>query len=156
MAIKTIFIIGCGKLKNSEACEARDMYRGQLFKSARAYAESTPDSCYFILSAKHGLIEPERVISPYDETIKGSAASLDRAATKCLRTGRKVRQVLADNPDCKVVLLCGKNYCAAFHAANILSWVSPRVSRPLEGMGIGQRLAWFAGKVKNVGQLCLF
>lgn len=49
--------------------EARELYCSPLIRMERVYAERHRDR-WFILSAKCGLVAPERVIEPYDETLK--------------------------------------------------------------------------------------
>lgn len=39
-----------------------------MFHRARAYVEATGYQ-WFILSAKHGLVAPDEMIAPYDETL---------------------------------------------------------------------------------------
>lgn len=60
-----IALIGCGKLKAPSACAAKDLYTGPLFRTARTYAEKNCDG-WLILSAKYGLLEPDRIIEPYE------------------------------------------------------------------------------------------
>src|SRR3546814_12989825 len=47
------------------------------FQKARAYVERQ-GGAWFILSAKHGLIAPETVIAPYDETLGAMKAGARR------------------------------------------------------------------------------
>lgn len=65
-----ITIISCGKLKNKKVrCPAKDAYAGRSFLLKRKYAELS-NNPWFILSAKYGLIRPDRYIDPnYDVTI---------------------------------------------------------------------------------------
>jgi hypothetical protein len=61
-------LVGCVKSKQSQAAPARELYVSPLFRGRRAWVERTCDR-WFILSAKHGLVEPGRVLAPYDETL---------------------------------------------------------------------------------------
>jgi hypothetical protein len=66
-----VIIISCGKAKNIalRSCKAEDAYIGRSFSLKKKYAE-TEGKSWFILSAKYGLIRPERIINPdYDETV---------------------------------------------------------------------------------------
>jgi len=69
-----ITVISCGKQKNKGVkCLAKDAYSGRSFLLKRMYAELS-NSPWFILSAKYGLIRPDRSINPnYDVTIKTKA-----------------------------------------------------------------------------------
>jgi|GEM_PF-4829405 len=64
----TIGLVSCGKTKAPEACAARDLYQGELFRRASAYAERTYDH-WFILSAQHYLVHPDEVLDPYEKSI---------------------------------------------------------------------------------------
>jgi hypothetical protein len=70
-----IGLVGCVKRKRSTATPACDLYTSPLFRGRRRYVEATCD-LWFILSARHGLVEPETVLGPYDESLTN--ASLDR------------------------------------------------------------------------------
>lgn len=62
-------LIACGKAKLDHAAPARELYTGSLFRAARRHAESGRYASYRILSAQHRLLDPDRVIEPYDRTI---------------------------------------------------------------------------------------
>jgi hypothetical protein len=84
-----IALVSCTATKLPRATPARDLYRGTWFSLARAWAETFADRWY-ILSAQHGLVNPDRVIAPYD-------AALTRQSSE-ERTAWAVR-VAADQPD---------------------------------------------------------
>ena len=71
-------LVSCVKSKRSAAAPARDMYVSAWFRKARACIESL--GCpWYILSAKHGLLDPGSTIDPYDKTLNGMSADLRRA-----------------------------------------------------------------------------
>lgn len=53
-------LVGCVKSKRSQA--APELYVLPLFRGRRAWVKRTCD-CWFVLSAKHGLVEPGRVLA---------------------------------------------------------------------------------------------
>src|SRR5690606_13413659 len=57
---RTIALVSCVSSKEPHAAPARDLYTSALFRKARAYAERNADAWY-ILSAKYGLVDPNRV-----------------------------------------------------------------------------------------------
>jgi hypothetical protein len=63
-----IGLVGCVKSKRSGRAPAKDLYTSPLFVGRRRYVERTCDQ-WFILSAKHLLLDPEQVIAYYDETL---------------------------------------------------------------------------------------
>lgn len=125
------------KSKGQRPAPARDLYRGQFFNQCVAYAEATCDA-WCILSAKHGLVLPDQVISPYELVLKAKGeikkrphvemAPAERSAwaEKC---GRQLRD--AFGADATFVALMSKDYRAALAGLN--------AECPLEGLKIGER-----------------
>lgn len=64
-----VALIACSKSKSRVPAKARDLYQGNLFKKSLRLAELERFPWIFILSAKHGLLELNRVIPPYEETL---------------------------------------------------------------------------------------
>lgn len=62
---RRVLLIGCVKTKQPAPAPARDLFQGALFSRRRSYAEAS-GAPWFILSAKHALVEPADVLSPYD------------------------------------------------------------------------------------------
>src|SRR4051812_38638013 len=60
-----IGLVGCVKTKLHRPAQAKDLYISPLFRGRRRYVERNCDR-WFILSAKHGLLEPDSTIEPYD------------------------------------------------------------------------------------------
>lgn len=63
-----IGLVGCVKSKGTRPAPAQDLYTSPLFAGRRRWVEQTCER-WFILSAKYGLLTPERVIAPYDQTL---------------------------------------------------------------------------------------
>jgi hypothetical protein len=61
-------IIGCGSDKRDEPSEARELYTSTYFQLKRDYAEDRWED-YCILSAEHGFLQPDEIVSPYDTTV---------------------------------------------------------------------------------------
>ncbi len=125
-----IGLVGCCGEKLLHAAPAVQLYRSPLFLKASAYASRQYDR-WFILSALYGLVEPSAVIAPYDVTLP-----------RCDEPwGLKVFSQLA------ALKLSGETF--SVHAGS--RYVEPlrgllSLVEPLKGLGIGQRLAWYAGK----------
>jgi hypothetical protein len=69
MSAADVVLIGCTKTKRAERAAARDLYDpSDLFRRRRAYAEAAGRP-WAILSALYGVVEPDRLIDPYDTTI---------------------------------------------------------------------------------------
>lgn len=102
---RTLVLVGCVKSKRDHPAQAQDLYTSVLFRSSRRFAEHFGDRWY-ILSARHGLLEPTAVLTPYDETLnekrtperKAWAADVLRTLTPLLR------------PDDLLVITAGQAY----------------------------------------------
>jgi cytoplasmic iron level regulating protein YaaA (DUF328/UPF0246 family) len=73
-----IALVSCVKQKQSRPAPARELYTSDLFCKMRAFAERHADHWY-ILSARYGLVHPDSVIAPYEQTLKGMGAAARRA-----------------------------------------------------------------------------
>tara|TARA_R110002096_G_scaffold24760_40_gene78138 strand:+ start:3286 stop:4137 length:852 start_codon:yes stop_codon:yes gene_type:complete len=63
-----IALVGCGKKKALIPMPAKELYTSSQFQSTRRYVESTFDH-WWILSARHRVLEPEEEIEPYDQKL---------------------------------------------------------------------------------------
>jgi hypothetical protein len=61
----TVVLLGCVKTKLDRRAPAKDLYCSRLWVWSRAYAEASARP-WLILSAMHGLVEPEAQLDPYD------------------------------------------------------------------------------------------
>jgi len=62
-----VTLIQCTNSKRSEKSKAKNLYdESAYFRAMKQYANAKNDEWY-ILSAKHGLVEPETELEPYDE-----------------------------------------------------------------------------------------
>jgi hypothetical protein len=133
-----IGLVGCVKSKLSRAAPARDLYTSPLFRGARCAVERSCER-WFILSALHGLVDPDHVLAPYEQTLTGASPSQRRAWAQ-----RVLEQVEATfGTD-----LSGHTFEAhagqAYFAFGLVEGLEARgavVEQPLEGLGLGQRLA---------------
>jgi len=71
-------LVGCVKEKAQWPCAARDLYTSALFRGRRRFVEKTCDR-WFILSAKHGLVDPYQTLDYYDETLAGTSRAARRS-----------------------------------------------------------------------------
>jgi len=66
--MKTIGLLACAKDKKAGLHNACDLYQSHLFSLGKSYLERHCDA-WFILSAKHGLLNPMAEIENYDVTL---------------------------------------------------------------------------------------
>jgi hypothetical protein len=139
----TIALVGCARAKRPSPAPAGDLYVSDLFRKSRAYAKHCADR-WFILSAEHGLLHPGQVVPPYDRGLKNLSA-VERAAWAA-RVLQALEAVLVGAD--RVVILAGKHYYERLVPA--LCERGLEVALPLEGMGIGSRLAWLARHTREL------
>ena len=62
-------LVSCVAKKLPGSAPAKDLYTSDLFRKMRILVEAQGWP-WFILSAKYGIVDPERVIEPYEKTLK--------------------------------------------------------------------------------------
>lgn len=129
--MQRIALISCVSKKLSRPAKARDLYISPLFKLNLAYAESLKPDAIFILSAKHGLVELDQELSPYNETLNTKkVGDIKLWAEKALSQLRQVTDLEGD----EFVLLAGERYRRC---------IMPNMRHahvPLKGLGLGRQL----------------
>jgi hypothetical protein len=155
-----LIIVGCGKEKRQHECAAKDLYTGQLFRFSRTYAETFGDG-WLIASAKYGLVPPSRLIEPYDRTIDQlKPDELRQFQGWCqVDLSRYFHDVLRVPLTLgrwhwmpEIVFLAGERYINAICDGTFLANYPDKISKPLEGMGIGDRLRWLKQQVVAAGR----
>ena len=132
---KTIALVSCVSKKINKQSPAKELYRSDWFNKASRYAESISDKWY-ILSAKYGLLSPEQLISPYNETLNRMPIGKRRdwAHDVCEDLGG----ILSTGD--RVIILAGVKY-REFLVDPILQ-LGCEVEIPMEGLKIGEQLSW--------------
>jgi hypothetical protein len=128
-----IGLVACVKKKHSEPTKARLLYNSDLFRKSAMYAAEAYDAWY-ILSAEYGLLDPERVIEPYDKTLN-TMAFTEREAW-----AEKVYQQMEGEG------LIGQGHEFYIHAGmKYREFLERRikVQVPLKGLAIGEQLQWY-------------
>lgn len=162
--MRTIALVACSTTKLSTPAPARDLYQGHLFRLSRAWAERFASSWY-ILSAKYAVLDPDRVIEPYDFSMADLArgdryhpltpsplarpsleqvrhpAPVDAWAIRCrgLLMGHRGQgaRILAGD---RVVILAGAAYREPL-VSLLVAWHA-LVETPLAQLGIGRQKQW--------------
>lgn len=131
----SLCLVSCAADKLDRPAPAKDLYTSDLFVKTRRFVE-IQDKRWFILSAKHGLVDPNEEIAPYEKTLKemGKAARRDWAAAVLNALEPHLEGVRA------VVFLAGERYRE--FVAPALSDRGIEVQVPMQGMRIGKQFAW--------------
>lgn len=66
--MKTLYLVSCVSRKSCDRSHAKDLYQSEWFKKARKFVECS-DASWYILSAKHGLLHPDELVTPYEQTL---------------------------------------------------------------------------------------
>lgn len=127
-----LIVVGCGDAKLAHAAPARELYTGSLFidhlRLATRLARGA-DGRVVILSAKHGVLDLDTVIEPYDVTL----ADLDVTARMRWVTDVAAELQRRTKRSEPIVALLGREY---------LDWralVDRRVVAMLEGLTMLER-----------------
>lgn len=68
--MQTLLISGCGNQKADQPSPVRELYRGPYTRGCLRWCERTAatldGAVVFLLSARHGLVRPDEVLSPYE------------------------------------------------------------------------------------------
>jgi hypothetical protein len=129
--MRRIFLIACGKRKRDSRTKARDLYQGELFRKSMAYAQSLKHDAIYILSAKHGLLELDTEIDPYDQTLnKMKIMDVKAWALRVLEQLQRVADVRND----QFIFLAAVRY-----RRYLLPYLV-HYDVPMKGLGIGRQL----------------
>ena len=134
-----IVLISCVSKKLSHKAKAKDIYISPLFKMNLKFAKSFNPDKIFILSAKHGLIDLDKEIEPYDKTLNlMRSAEKKKWVNNVLHSLRKV----ADLDNDEFIFLAGENY---------RKYIIPHTKKyniPLKGLSIGRQLQYLKEEIK--------
>jgi hypothetical protein len=140
--VRTLCLVGCCKRKLRHSAPARDLYGSTLFRLSRRWAELHADA-WAVLSARHGVVEPDQVIEPCDTTIADrSPFGQPRLTTKgfgtwlyaSVQAWRSRFATATEAP--ALVILAGRDRWQW-----LIGW-RIAFSTPLGGLGIGERFRW--------------
>jgi len=128
-----IVLLSCVKSKQQTPALAADLYTSTWFRSALAYAHSLQPDLVLILSAKHGVVDLDERIEPYEQTLNRMDIAERRrwAAEVLAQLGRR-----ADLERDEFTILAGKKY---------REFVVPGLRRcrvPMEGLRQGEQLQY--------------
>jgi hypothetical protein len=139
MQRERIGLIGCVKSKRGRAAPAAALYTSPLFHGRRRWVEASC-SHWYILSAKHGLVAPDEMLDPYDETLT-TKGSRDRRAWAD-RVLAQLRNAVEDVGRCDFEIHAGAAYTDHGLRSGLVS-AGAGVALPVEGLVLGRQLAFY-------------
>lgn len=134
---RALVLVSCVKKKHAREMPARDLYASTWFEGIRRLVEASGAE-WFILSALHGLLAPDTVISPYECTLNAMSAGerrewANRVLEKLLHSS-KVHE--------RIVIFAGKRYRE--YLVGPLFLLGKVVEIPMHGLRQGEQLNWLA------------
>lgn len=136
----TTYLVSCVSKKLERPTEAQDLYISAWFKKAKAYVEQA-GSAWYILSAKHGLLDPTEVISPYDKTLRSLPKGERREWARGVLQSLENKLSRGDT----VIFLAGITYREFL--TEPLQQIGVKVVIPMKGLAIGKQNQWLLRKL---------
>lgn len=134
-----IVLIPCVSKKQTKISKARELYISPLFKYSLKYALSLNPDKIFILSAKYGLLDINKEVEPYNQTLNKMPQNEIKAwAANVLKDLNAKTNIKND----EFIILAGENY---------REYLLPSLSNyklPLQGLGIGKQLQFLKARTK--------
>jgi len=129
-----IGLLECGRKKRAVKSKAKDLYISPYFLKGRRYVERCYDK-WFILSAKHRLLNPETEIEPYDETLKEKSAEARRLWSA--ETFSQIKKELVEPEKYELFFHAGKEY--RHYLIPLCEKGGYKCHTPLKGKRIGEQ-----------------
>jgi uncharacterized protein DUF6884 len=128
-------LISCSKSKGGHRDLARNVYVSSLYRKSVMVAEAW-GLTFSILSAKHGLLDPDETIEPYDLTLK--AASRQFKSEWARKVAEQISRSLAGGK--RLIVLAGDDYYVPLIEAEFTDPMN--VLAPMRGLSLGNRLVF--------------
>jgi hypothetical protein len=142
-----VVLLSCTKSKLSHKAPAQELYSASpMFQKTLEYGKSLDPDKMFILSAKHHLVPLDKVLEPYDKTLK------DMPGDEKEKWGEiTVKQMVNNGIDLKkdkFIFLTGNEYSKPLTKYIPLS----NISMPMAGKRLGERLKWLNTQINKINE----
>ncbi len=133
--MRNVYLLTCSRRKTENVAIAKDLYTSPSFIAARKIAEKE-GAIWYIISAKHGLIDPEKKIKPYDLSLR-SLSEIEKDKW----TSNIVNSIIKNlDTNDKITFLGDDLYFN--HLSEKLRLAGFNVTSPLFGKTIDEKLHW--------------
>lgn len=137
-----IVLVGCARAQRLSPTRAADLYVSPGFRRRRAIAEAA-GTCWYVLSAEHGLVAPDEWLAPYDlalaETPVDYRTAWGRwAVARLIHKERNLRGR-------RVLVLSPAPYADPLRPALLAAGAEPE--EPLTGLRQGEQGAWLVDEM---------
>lgn len=140
---KIIALVACVSKKKNYVDKAENLYDSVWFRKASEYAKRKVES-WFILSAKHGVLNPEDEIAPYTQTLK--EMKKDYKLKWAERVKNQLDKIISQGDT--VIILAGNEYRKLL--LDFFNEKGCKVEIPLKGLRIGEQLNWLKQEIKKI------
>ncbi|HET7626902.1 MAG TPA: hypothetical protein VFK44_00755 [Bacillales bacterium] len=130
-------LLATARKKQAHPAPVTDFYTSPLFRKSVAYAFQNYDKIYFY-NAKDGLLLPETIMEPYDVSIKTFTIEEKRIWAKSVIDELRAHE----HPNKVSIYLHGGYVYRKVLQPELRKYGFP-FEVPLEGLSIGQQLAWY-------------
>lgn len=135
-------LVGCVKSKRPTPASAKDLYTSALFAGRKRWVESHC-SQWFVLSALHGLVDPETVLAPYDKTLTAASPSAREQWSRSVLS--QLQQALGNLRGLTFEIHAGSAYRDHGLVSGLLA-LGATVEIPAAGKSLGQQLAFYSSR----------
>ena len=146
--MSTIVILSCTKSKLDKPSQAQDLYSASpMFQKTLEYGKSLKPDKMYILSAKHFLVPLNKVLAPYDKTLKEMPKDEKNAWGEKVISQMKASGINIEKD--KFIFLTGSEYMKP-----LLQYIPEgNIEKPMEGRRMGERLQWLNSQIKKLHEV---
>jgi hypothetical protein len=143
-----IVILSCTKSKLDKPSQAQELYSASpTFQKTLEYGKSLSPDQMFILSAKHHLVPLDKVLSPYDKTLKEMPKNEKEAWAEEVIKQMRAKNISPEKT--KFVFLTGTEYMKP-----LLKYIpESNIETPLEGKRMGERMKWLNTQISKLNEI---
>ncbi|SDI91006.1 uncharacterized HhH-GPD family protein [Frankineae bacterium MT45] len=137
-----IVLVGCARQKQQRPSRASDLYTSDAYRKRRLIATAVAPR-WFILSAEHGLVEPNEWLAPYDLYLGDTSMEYRSAwGNWCVA---RLHAKVGDLHGISVLVLAPAAYANAIRSP--LREAGATSSEPLAGLRQGEQASWLSREV---------
>jgi len=143
-----IVLLSCSKSKTSYPAPAQELYsKSPMFQKTLEYGKTLKPDKMFILSAKHHLVPLNKVLKPYDLTLKDFTA--EEKGRWGDETFKQMKQKGLNPEKDTFIFLAGNEYIKP-----LLKYIpESNVETPMAGKRFGERLKWLNSQLNKLQEV---
>lgn len=141
-----IVLLSCTKSKLNKPSPAQDLYSASpMFKRTLEYGKSLKPDKMYILSAKHHLVPLNKVLAPYDKTLKNMSAENKEKWAK--ETVKQMKSSGLNLDKDNFIFLAGSEYIKP-----LIPYIK-HIEDPMKGKRLGERLKWLNTQLTQLKEI---